>query len=103
MPCPSPPGRLQCRGARPIPPGDANGFPVHGDYGDSFIKVGLDPTTTPTHQNLNGWGLKVLDYFTPTNQYYLQANDLDIGSTAPMLLPAGVGSSAHPNLLIGGG
>src|SRR5262249_54055138 len=81
---------------------DANGFPVNGDYGDSIVKLGLDPSTTPTHQNLNGWGLKVVDYFTPTNQYYPQARDLDIGSSAPMLLPAGVGSSAHPNLLVGG-
>jgi hypothetical protein len=81
---------------------DANGFPVNGDYGDSFVKVALDSSTTPTHQNLNGWGLKVVDYFTPTNQYYLNAADLDVGSGAPMLLPASVGSIAHPDLLIGG-
>jgi hypothetical protein len=81
---------------------DANGFLVDGDYGDSFLKVGLDPSTTPTHQNLNGWGLKVVDYFTPTNQYYLDANDLDVGSGAPMLLPSSVGSVAHPDLLLGG-
>jgi hypothetical protein len=82
---------------------DANGFPVDGDYGDSFLKVGLDPSTTPTHQNLNGWGLKIVDYFTPTNQYYLNANDLDVGSGGSMLLPPGVGSVAHPDLLLGGG
>jgi hypothetical protein len=81
---------------------DASGFPVDGDYGDSFLKVGLDPASTPTHQNLNGWGLKVVDYFTPTNQYDLQAADLDVGSGAPMLLPPGVGSVAHPDLLVGG-
>jgi hypothetical protein len=82
---------------------DANGFPVNGDYGDTFLKVGIDSSTTPTHQNLNGWGLKVVDYFTPVNQFYLQSTDLDIGSCAPMLLPAQVGSSAHPDLLVGGG
>jgi hypothetical protein len=81
---------------------DANGFPVDGDYGDSFVKIGLDSTTTPTHQNLNGWGLKVVDYFTPTNQDYLDANDVDVGSGAPMLLPSSVGSVAHPDLLVGG-
>jgi hypothetical protein len=81
---------------------DANGFPVDGDYGDSIVKVGVDPSTTPTHQNLNGWGLKVVDYFAPVNQYYLNANDFDLGSGAPMLLPAAVGSIAHPDLLLGG-
>jgi hypothetical protein len=81
---------------------DANGFPVDGDYGDSFLKVGLDPSTTPTHQNLNGWGLKVVDYFSPTNQSYLNATDLDVGSGGPMLLPSSVGSVAHPDLLLGG-
>jgi hypothetical protein len=46
---------------------DTNGFPIHGDYGDSFLKLAVDPTTSPTHQNVNGWGLKVVDYFTPFN------------------------------------
>ena len=82
---------------------DANGFPVSGNYGDSFVKVGLDPTTSPTTQNINGWGLKVLDYFTPFDQQYLNVRDMDVGSAAALVLPDSVGSVAHPHLLIGSG
>jgi hypothetical protein len=76
--------------------------PLHGDYGDTFLKIAADPTTNPTHQNINGWGLKVVDYFTPFNQAFLDGQDLDIGSTAPILLPDSVGLPGHP-LLFGGG
>jgi hypothetical protein len=78
------------------------GFPANGNYGDSFVKIAMDPTTTPTNQNVNGWGLKVVDYFTPYNQATLNTSDGDVGDTAPMLLPASVGSSTHQDLLIGG-
>ena len=47
---------------------NAAGFPIYGDYGDSFIKIALDSTTSQNNQNINGWGLKVVDYFTPQNQ-----------------------------------
>jgi hypothetical protein len=82
---------------------NAQGFPSNGDYGDSFVKVALDPTTTPQSQNTNGWGLKVQDYFTPLNQAYLNATDLDVGSSACVVVPNSYGSAAHPHLLIGSG
>jgi hypothetical protein len=82
---------------------DAKGFPAEGDYGDSFVKLGLDPTTTPTHQNTNGWGLKVRDYFTPFDQAYLSSGDRDLGSGGPVVLPNAVGSAAHLRLLVGAG
>ena len=82
---------------------DANGFPVNGDYGDSFLKLAIDPTTSPTNQDVNGWGLKVVDYFTPSNQQTLYTEDLDLGSGGPLLLPDSVGSAAHPHLMVGGG
>jgi hypothetical protein len=77
-------------------------LPVQGDYGNSFIKLAADPTTSSTHQSINGWGLKVVDYFTPFNVQTLNDQDLDIGSTAPVLLPNSVGTPGHP-LLMGGG
>jgi hypothetical protein len=80
-----------------------NGFPSRGDYGDTFLKVALDPTTSATHQNINGWGLKVVDYFTPFDQANLNNGDFDLGSGAPLLLPDSAGSAAHPHLLVGSG
>jgi hypothetical protein len=77
-------------------------LPVKGDYGDTFLKLAADPTTSSTHQSINGWGLKVVDYFTPFNEQSLDSQDLDIGSTAPLLLPDSVGTPGHP-LLMGGG
>jgi hypothetical protein len=78
-------------------------FPSKGDYGDSFLKLAVDSSSSPSHQNINGWGLKVVDYFTPFNQQALAAADLDLGSGAPLVFPGSVGNSSHPNLLIGGG
>ena len=67
---------------------DAGGL----DFGDSFLKL------TPA-----GGVLVVTDYFTPYNQALLDANDGDLGSGAPLLLPDSAGSDAHPHLLIGCG
>jgi hypothetical protein len=82
---------------------DANGFPVHADYGDSVLKLAVDPTSTASNPNANGWGLKMVDYFTPFNQLILDTRDHDLGSGGPMLLPDVAGSSAHPHLLVEAG
>jgi hypothetical protein len=82
---------------------DANGFPVQADYGDSVLKLAVDPTSGPASPNPNGWGLKVVDYFTPSNQAQLDANDLDLGSGGVLLLPDAAGSSSHPHLLVASG
>lgn len=63
-----------------------------GDYGDSFLRL----ATTSNK-------LSVADYFTPYNQATLQANDEDLGSGGPLLLPDSVGSASHPHLIIGAG
>lgn len=68
--------------------GDFNANQTGGqDYGDSFIM--LSPQ------------LKVEDYFTPYDQATLDANDIDLGSGGPVLLPDQTGPD--PYLLIGGG
>jgi hypothetical protein len=46
-------------------------------------------------------GLKVLDYFTPSNQEKLNDTDGDFGSGAPILLPDQPGG--HPHLLLAAG
>ncbi len=86
----------------------AQGFPNAGDYGDCFIRLTLDPTTSQGKQgtNLNGWGLKIVDYFSPYNNSALNAADDDLGSGGPTLLPDSAGSTANPvlpHLIIGGG
>ena len=68
----------------------ANGvFDGVTNFSDSVVK--LSPTGT------------ILDYFTPFDQAVMQENDIDLGSSGPMILPASVGSSAHPQLMIASG
>lgn len=83
---------------------DGRNFPASGDYGDSFVKLAVDPVhVSAANQNANGWGLQVLDYFTPQNQDALSSTDADLGSGGPLLLPDSAGSVAHPHLLVGAG
>lgn len=87
------------------------GFPINGDYSDSFVKVAVDPTTSQSNQNENGWGLKVVDYFTPWDQQALSNADEDLGSGGPTILPdysatdpnPQPASATYPHLLVGGG
>jgi NPCBM/NEW2 domain/Fibronectin type III domain/Dockerin type I domain len=82
---------------------DANGFPINGDYGDSVVKLVVDPTTTAANPGKNGWGLKVADYFAPFNQANLNTNDTDMASSGLVILPDSLGNVTHPHLLIARG
>jgi hypothetical protein len=79
------------------------GLPSMGDYGDSVLKLAVDPASSAAHPNINGWGLKVVDYFTPFNQQDLNTSDHDLGSGGLLLPPNAVGSTAHPHLLVAAG
>jgi hypothetical protein len=61
-------------------------------FGDSIVRLG------PV--NANSFG--AIDYFTPTNQGSLSNADADVGSGGLLLLP-GLGSGAHPKLLVQAG
>jgi hypothetical protein len=82
---------------------DSLGFPVNGNYGDSVLKIATDTTTSVGNQSKNGWGLRIVDYFTPFNEQNLDDNDTDLGSGGVTILPDSAGSSAHPHLLVGAG
>lgn len=60
-------------------------------YSDSYLRFG--PAA--------GLSL-VADYFTPCDQATLQTEGLDVGASAPVLLPDSAGSASQPHLLIGG-
>jgi hypothetical protein len=64
--------------------------PPGRDYGDTILKLAWTNRT-----------LSVRDFFTPFNQQALDANDLDLGSGGPLLLPDQLGP--HHHLLIAGG
>ncbi len=51
---------------------NSSGFPVSGDYGDTFLKL------TPS--------LHITDYFTPFDQFTAAVNDGDLGSGGPLVL-----------------
>jgi len=55
---------------------DANGFPQHKDFGNSFLKVALV-----------GGTLTVADYFTMSDEVAQSAADRDLGSGGALLLP----------------
>jgi Immunoglobulin domain len=71
----------------------ANGvFDANGgghNYSDSVVKLSSSGA--------------VLDYFTPFNQSMLAADDVDLGSSGPIVLPDSLGRSGHPHLLLATG
>ena len=85
-------------------------LPLDNDYGDSVVKLLPDPTAVQTVSNgmwTNGFGVKVVDYFTPTNVYVLNQLDDDLGSSSPTILPdtaaVTIGGVTFNHLLIAGG
>jgi outer membrane protein assembly factor BamB len=70
--------------------GNGDYDPARHDWGDSVIALHPDGT---------GYGGDPVDSYTPTDYQRLQDLDLDLGSTAPAILPVPAGSSvAHLGL-----
>ena len=68
----------------------ANGtFDGVSNFSDSVIKI--SPSGT------------MVDYFTPFDQGIMQQNDIDLGSSGPIILPDSLGSSSHPHLMLAAG
>lgn len=65
------------------------GVPPNNDFGDSVLKIGTLST------------LSVDDWFTPYNQNFLNAVDLDVASAGVVVLPDQ--TSGTPHLLVAGG
>jgi hypothetical protein len=78
---------------------NAEGFPSRSDYGESVLKLALDPR----YKGPNGFGIRVVDYFAPHNAVKLAKYDEDLASSGVMLLPDGLGGPKHPNLMIASG
>jgi hypothetical protein len=57
----------------------------------SMSLVKLDPTA------------KMMDWFAPHDAAALSANDVDLGSTGPLILPDSFSVPGHPHLMIGAG
>ena len=75
------------------------GFPSRSDYGDSVLKLAL----VPGFKGPNGYGIRVVDYFTPYNQSKLDKRDEDLASSGVLLLPSRSDAPTHPNLLLASG
>ena len=58
-------------------------------YSDSFLRLGT------------AGKLSVADYFSPCNETTLASEGLDVGASAPLLLPDSAGSASQPHLMIG--
>jgi hypothetical protein len=69
--------------------GDFNVNSGGTNYSDSVVK--LSAAGVP------------LDYFTPFNESALSMDDVDLGSSAVILLPDSVGSAVHPHLMVAAG
>jgi hypothetical protein len=44
----------------------------------------------------------LLDSFTPYDQGVMQSNDIDLGSSGPIILPDAVGTAGHPPMIVTG-
>ncbi len=93
-------------------------LPLDDDYGDAVLKLQLDLNANQNNINISsgvinnpngaytpdsgydtdGYGLKVVDFFTPSNVFEMNKNDEDLGSGGVLLIPTtGPGSATAPD------
>jgi hypothetical protein len=65
--------------------GPFNPAPAGDDYGDSIIRLSTNASEWLLSPSLPT-NLNVADFFTPSNQAYLSAQDLDFGSSGALLI-----------------
>lgn len=94
---------------------DGGGGPTVDAQGNMYFQTGngsFDEVTGVTSSNNYAMslvklsttnGLKMADFFAPSNAVSLSDGDQDLGSAAPIILPDSSGSVAHPHLVVGGG
>ena len=88
-------------------------LPLDGNYGDTVIKLAFDSNANQSNinfstavvrnpngtfdpdggYNTNGFGLKPVDFYAPSNTVVLNSQDADLGSGAVMLVPSSVTST----------
>lgn len=86
---------------------DADGY-LYIQTGNGTFNGGTNVTTTNNYamsvlKFAVTNGIKLVDYFAPSNAVSLSGSDQDLGSSAAIILPDSVGSAAHPRLVVGGG
>jgi hypothetical protein len=86
---------------------NSGGAPAIDDKnGEIYLMSGVDAGEPPSDYNdsflrLNVANLSVEDFFQPDNESFLAANDADLGSGSPILMPDN--STSTPHEVIGGG
>ncbi|MGI3782514.1 MAG: choice-of-anchor D domain-containing protein [Janthinobacterium lividum] len=87
------PGRIIVATGNGVSPAKGPGSPTPNNLAESVIRLQVQPDRT----------LAAVDFFSPVNNTNLDTDDTDLGSGAPMAIPDGYGTAAHPHLLVEAG
>ncbi len=94
-------GSIWQSGAAPAADADGNIYVVSGNGTFDGDRGGVDLAESVIKLSTSR-GLAVDDYFAPFDANALSEQNLDLGSSGVVLLPAEAGSPAHPRLLVNG-
>ncbi len=75
-------------------------FAITGDGPFDINRSG--PSYSNSFLRLTPGSLSVMDYFSPCDEAALETAGLDVGASAPLLLPDSAGSASEPHVMIGG-